>query len=127
MQKYMTSEENKELLSLDSALVVDKLVEERGACKAEKIFKVGQFFANYAVVLEATERSNKLYEEEQKEKATEELIKDTVRKVDAVTAYLRYFDAKKKAVTNKGTTPPAGESIVILKFLFPCIKCVTVK
>ena len=80
--------ENKELLSLDSASVVDKLVEERGACKAGNIFKVGQFFANSAVVLEATERSNKLYEEEQKEKATSKLIEDTEKKVNAITAYL---------------------------------------
>ena len=55
------------------------------------------------------------------------MIKDAARKVDAVAAYLRYVDAKKKAVTNKGTTPPAGESIVILKFLFPFMKYVTVK
>ena len=32
---------NKEFLLLDNELVVDKLVEERGACKAGKIFKVG--------------------------------------------------------------------------------------
>ena len=101
--------------------MVDKLVEERGACKAGKIFKVGQFFANSAVVLEATERSNKLYKEEQKEKSTAKLIKDAEKKVDSIAAYLRYVDDKNKAVPNKVTTPPAKDSIVILKFLFTFI------
>ena len=119
--------ENKELLSLDSASVVDKLVEERGACKAGKLFKVGQFFANSAVLLEATERYNKLYKDEQKEKATAELIEDAEKKVNDIAEYLRYVDAKKKAVPNKGTTPPAKYSIVVLKFFFPFIKSATVK
>ena len=41
----------KELLLLDSALVVDKMVEECGACKAGKLFKVGCYFSNSAVIL----------------------------------------------------------------------------
>ena len=41
----------KELLSLDSASVVDKLVEECGACKAGNLFKVGCYFSNSAVIL----------------------------------------------------------------------------
>ena len=53
----------KELLSLDSASVVDKLVEECGFYKAGNLFKVGCYFSNYAVILEATERSNNMYEE----------------------------------------------------------------
>ena len=57
---------NKEFLLLDNESVVEKLVEECGACKAAKLFKVGCFFENSAVVLEATERSNKKYEEELK-------------------------------------------------------------
>ena len=57
---------NKEFLLLDNELVFNKLAEERGACKAGKIPKVGYFFESAAFVLEATERSNKKYEEELK-------------------------------------------------------------
>ena len=57
---------NKEFLLLENESVVDKLVEEYGACKAGNLFKAGCFFSNTAVVLETTERSNKNYEEELK-------------------------------------------------------------
>ena len=119
--------ENKELLPLDSASVVDELVEERGACKVGKLFKVGQFFANSTVVLEPAEGSQKLHEEEQKEKSTVKLIEDAEKKVNAIAECLRHVDAKKKAVSDKGTTPPAKDSVVIIKILYPFIKSATVK
>ena len=44
----------------------------------------------------------------------------------SIAAYLQYVNAIKKVLPNKGTTPPAKDSIVILKFLFPFIKIANV-
>ena len=68
--------------------------------------------------MEATERSNKKYEEELKEKATVKLIESAVRKANAISAYKLYVDAKNKAVPNKETKLPEKDSVVVLKFLF---------